>query len=107
MSQIKFESNGTTYTLEFDRNTAMQAERMFDISIGEVQAGKISMLPSLFAAAFMKHHPNIKNGVVSGMLDKMSDKAGLYQMLAAMYLETASSVLEEPDAGNALTWKAM
>ena len=41
------------------------------------------------------------------MFDKMSDKAGLYQMLAAMYLETASSVLEEPDAGNALTWKAM
>ena len=107
MSQIKFQSNGATYTLEFDRSTAMQAERMYDVSISEVQSGKVSLLPALFAAAFMKHHPHIKGGVVSGLLDQMGDKAGLYQELARMYMETASSVLEEPEEGKALAWKTI
>lgn len=107
MSKIQFESNGSTYTLEFDRKSAMDAERMFGISISEVQSGKVSMLPLLFAGAFVKHHPHIKSGVVSGMLDKMGDKASLYQALAGMYLEAASTVLEDPEEGNALAWKLL
>ena len=107
MSKIQFQSEGATYTLEFDRETAMEAERLYDISVNEVSQGKVSYLAPLFFAALKKHHPHMKATTKQALFDKMGNRAELYQRLSVMFAETASSVLEDPDEGNALTWKAI
>lgn len=107
-TKIKFEYEGTTYTLEFDRDTAQKAERAFGISIGEIQSGKTYLVHDLFMAAFMKHHPHIKPSVVDGFFENIKDKTELYQTLAKMYAEAAGSLLDEPeDEGKAIGWKVV
>lgn len=106
VSSISFDYNGTTYTMEFDRDTIAQTEKMFDFSIGDVRAGKISAFEALFHGAFLKHHPNIKQSTVDLFMRKLPNKQELFRNLATMYSESISTLLEEPDEGEALTWTA-
>lgn len=106
-SMIKFESNGTTYTLEFDRASVVKAERLYDISMSELATGKTGMMQMLFYAAFIKHHPNMKRNVMEGFWDSMPDKTGLYEALVTMYAEVANATLEDPEEGKALAWKVV
>lgn len=104
---ITFEDKGTTYTLEFDRETAVRAERAFGISMAELQTGKTYMVRDLFAAAFVKHHPHIKPTTVQSFYDRITDKVDLYNKLALMYAAAAGTLLEDPeDMGNAISWKS-
>ena len=104
-NMIKFESNGTTYTLEFNRDSVRKAEKLYDISLSELTSGKTSTVESLFYAAFIMHHPNIKRGVMEGFFEQMGDKTALYEALVTMYVETANATLSEPEEGKALAWK--
>lgn len=105
--RIVFESNGAKYTLEFDRDTAVKAERAFGISLAELQSGKTYIVHDLFVASFMKHHPHIKGQVVEEFFKNISNKSELYSKLVTMYAAAAGSLLEEPeDEGKAISWKA-
>lgn len=105
-TSISFDYNGTTYTMEFDRESIAQTEKMFDFSISDVRAGKVSAFEALFHGAFLKHHPNIKPATVELFMRKMPDKQELFKLLATMYSESINTLLEEPDEGEALTWTA-
>lgn len=87
MSMIKFDSNGTTYVMEFNRATALKAEQLYDVSMGAIQDGQLSQLPNLFHAAFLLHHPNIKRSTTQAFFDAFKDKEMLYGQLAKMYFE--------------------
>lgn len=105
MSKIQFEANGKQYELEFDRQTAAVAEKRYGISLGEVLDGKLTYLPLLFNAAFLKHHPKERQSVIDALFDGMSDKQGLLEALLGMYAETVATLLEEPeDEGKAISW---
>lgn len=105
-SVIEFDWNGTTYTLEYDRESAQQAESMFDISPSDVFSGKVAIQKGLFAGAFIKHHPKIKASTVEGLWRSMTDKDELYKALVGMYFNTVGSLMEDPEEGKAISWKA-
>lgn len=105
-TEIVFTDNGVTYTLGFDRASAMKAEKIFDLSLNEATSGKSSAIKSLFFASFIKNHPHIKPRTMNQLWEKLEDKQGLYEVLVGMYGNTAGSVLEEPEAGKGIGWKA-
>lgn len=105
-TEITFTDNGVTYVLGFDRASAMKAEKMFDLSLNEAMSGKASAIQSLFFAAFIKNHPHIKSRTMQQLWNKLEDKQGLYEVLVGMYGNTAGSVLEEPEQGKGIGWKA-
>ena len=93
--------------MEFDRDTVAQTEKAFDISIGDVREGKISAFYGLFYGSFFKHHPNIKQTTVDNFLKLMPDKNGVFRNLAIMFGNCVNTLLDEPEEGNAISWKAM
>lgn len=102
--RLEFTDNGAKYILEFDRETAMETEKLFDISLGDIRAGKLSSMEGLFYGAFLKHHPNIKQTTMDKFKDRMGDKMTLYRYLAGMFAACVESLLSEPDEGNAISW---
>lgn len=105
-TEIVFTDNGVSYVLGFDRASAMKAEKMFDLSLSEAMSGKASAIQSLFFAAFIKNHPHIKPRTMQQLWNKLEDKQSLYEVLVGMYGNTAGSVLEEPEQGKGIGWKA-
>lgn len=103
--RIQFDHEGTTYVLEFDRATIREAERTFDVSFADIRGMKLSVLPDLFHAALLKHHPRISQANVDQLYALISDKAGLMRELTTMYIEGINSLMDEPEEGNALIWK--
>lgn len=107
MSSIKFEYNGSPFILEYDRASAMQAERILGISLNSIQSGKLSVNYDLFAGAFLKHHPNIKTATIDAIFNALSDKADLFHELQTMYVESLTSIMDEPDSKNVISWTKM
>lgn len=105
-TSVEFIAENKRYVLEFDRMSAMRAEKLFDLSLNEAISGKSSAIENLFAAAFIKNHPHTKPSVIKRIWDGMKEKQELYQILVAMYGNTAGSVLEEPEEGKGTSWKA-
>lgn len=104
MSTIEFDYQDKHYTLEFDRSTAAAAERRYGISLNEVLDGKLTYLPPMFAAAFLKHHPRVPQAKIDEIYDQMGDKQGLMEGLLGMYAETVMTLMEEPEEGKAISW---
>lgn len=103
MSKINFNYQKKDYTLEYNRQTIKLMESQGFV-LEEVTSKPATMLPQLFAGAFMKNHRGLKRNLIDEMLDETKDKNGLMQVLMEMYAETLSSLIEDnPDAGNA-TW---
>lgn len=99
--------DGCQFRIGFDRESAMKAEKMYDLSLTEATSGKSSAIYGLFASSFIKHHPKIQPGTVKALWDQMEDKQELYRTLVMMYANTAGSLLEEPDKGNGISWKTL
>ncbi|WP_165170697.1 DUF5055 domain-containing protein [Adlercreutzia sp. ZJ242] len=106
-TKITFEWNGTEYTMEFDRDTVAQTEKVFDVSMAEVNAGKITAMTGLFYGSFLKHHPNIKASTLDAILNLMPDKVKLFRTLTAMYIVCVNSLLEDSDEGKTISWTAV
>lgn len=103
-SKIVFTYEGSEFTLEFDRASVAQCERIYGFSVQDVSQGKLNAIEGLFAGAFIKHHPNIKKTTVDMLYSHIKDKSGLFRTLAEMYGECVNELLEEPDEGNAISW---
>mgnify|MGYP002509540688 CR=1 FL=1 len=104
--QLAFSHNGVDYTLEFTRASVKTMEsRGFILS--EVSEKPISLLPELFAGAFIAHHRFVKREIIDEIFSKMTGKVELVSKLVEMYQETSASLLEEPEesSGN-LNWTA-
>lgn len=97
---------GSTYTLEFTRETISIMEKQ-GFRITDIEDKPMSTLPVLFAGAFLAHHRKIKAGVITKIFDNLRDKTGLIGKLGEMYAEPLETLLDEPeeDEGNAI-WGA-
>ena len=105
MSKIKFEYEGMSYTLEFNRLAVKHMERD-GFRIDKLSEQPMTMLPQLFAGAFKVNHPWLKQNVIDEIYDNISDKEGLLSALVDMYNETVETLFKTKDegAGKNLSW---
>ncbi len=100
--------SGVTYTLEFTRKTIELMEKNGFI-VADVERKPMTLLPALFAGAFLAHHRFVKRDVIDAIYAKLNHKDELIGALVEMYNEPLMALLDEPeqenDEGN-LSWKA-
>ena len=94
--KIKFEFDGTQYTLEYTRGTvrAMEADG-FDPNV--IDSKPMTMIPMLIEGAFRKHHPFIKTATVDKIYQSIPRKEEFVRNLVEMYNEPLNSLIEEPE----------
>ena len=100
--QLTFSYAGKDYTLEYTRNSVRQMEHEGFVA-SDIETKPMTILPALFAGAFLAHHRFEKKAVIDEIYSKLKDKHSLIERLAEMYNEPISSLLDEPDEGN-LEW---
>ena len=100
--QLTFSFNGKDYTLEYTRSTVRQMENEGFVA-SDIETKPLTVLPALFAGAFLAHHRFEKKPVIDEIYSKLKDKQSLIERLAEMYNEPISSLLDEPEEGN-LEW---
>lgn len=100
--------SGVTYTLEFTRKTIELMEKTGFVA-ADMERKPITLLPALFAGAFLAHHRFVKRDVIDAIYAKLNHKDELIGALVEMYNEPLMALLDEPeqenDEGN-LSWKA-
>lgn len=105
--QLTFTYDGKDYTLEFTRRTVAEMEKKGFIA-SDITDKPMTMLPALFAGAFLAHHRFVKEDVINDIYSKLTNKEDLIGKLAEMYNEPIMALVEEPDKnteGN-LDWTA-
>lgn len=94
------EIGGNTYTLEFNRNSVVSAERA-GLVVDEVQTSPMTMIPLLFYAAFKMHHPKITREETDNIL--FNELGGLsgdeFKRLAELYAAPTSALFRKDDDG--------
>nr|DAG17211.1 MAG TPA: protein of unknown function DUF5055 [Caudoviricetes sp.] len=101
-------ASGVTYTLEFTRKTIELMEKNGFVA-ADMERKPMTLLPALFAGAFLAHHRFVKRDVIDAIYAKLNHKDELIGALVEMYNEPLMALLDEPeqenDEGN-LSWKA-
>ena len=59
----------------------------------------MTMLPALFAGAFLAHHRYVKQDVIDGIYARLTKRDELISKLVEMYNEPILSLLDDPDQG--------
>lgn len=99
---------GVTYTLEYTRKTVEMMEKQGFIA-DDVEKKPMTMLPALFAGAFLAHHRFVKREVIDNIYKKLTNKDKLIEKLVEMYNDPIMTLLTEPEQedneGN-LSWTA-
>lgn len=100
--------SGVTYTLEFTRKTIELMEKNGFVA-ADMERKPMTLLPALFAGAFLAHHRFVKRDAIDAIYAKLNHKDELIGALVEMYNEPLMALLDEPeqenDEGN-LSWKA-
>lgn len=105
MSKINLTYNKKEYVLEYNRQSVKTMESQGFV-LEELTAKPMTMIPLLFAGAFIKNHSGkdgVKRKVVDEIFEEISDKTALMEALMEMYAETLGSLTEDNSEGNA-TW---
>ena len=106
---IKDPVSGESYALEYTRKTVEIMEKQGFIA-DDVDRKPMTMLPALFAGAFLAHHRWVKKDVIDRIYARLPRKDELLPKLVEMYNEPILSLMEEPeqngdDEGN-MDWTA-
>ena len=104
--QLRFTYQGKEYCLEYTRKTVEMMEKKGFVA-SEIDTKPMSVLPTLFAGAFLSNHRYVKPEIIDEIFSKMTNKQELIGKLAEMYNEPIMALLSEPDEseGN-LDWTA-
>lgn len=94
--QIKITYMDKTYTLEFSKGSVRRMEQAgFDRT--ELAAKTMTMLPQLFAGAFIKNHALIDKKIPEKIYDLLPNKIDMLDKLTEMFEEPYNAMLEDPD----------
>jgi len=96
--QIKFTYEGKEYTLEYTKRTVKQMERNGFV-LAEIEEKPNTLIPALFAGAFMANHKHIKPEIPEAIFDCITNKDKLVTTLIEMYVEPMNALMEEPEEG--------
>ena len=104
--QLKFTYEGKDYCLEYTRKSVETMERNGFIA-SDIENKPMTILPALFAGAFLANHRFVKQDVIDGIFAKMRNKGELIGKLSEMYNEPIMTLIDEPEEseGN-LDWTA-
>lgn len=104
--QLRFTYDDREYCLEFTRRSVEQMERQ-GFNASDLESKPMTVLPALFAGAFLANHRFIKKEVVDEIYSKMTNKGELIGKLAEMYNEPIMALVDEPEEneGN-VSWTA-
>ena len=105
---IKDPSSDKTYTLEFTRKSVETMEKQGFIA-ADVERKPMTLLPTLFAGAFLANHRFVKRDVINNIYNRLNRKDELISKLVEMYNDPLVTLLDEPEQGDSegnLSWKA-
>lgn len=104
--KIELIYDDTEYVLEYTRNTVQQMESKGFVA-ADVVKKPVTILPELFAGAFLAHHRGVKRKVIDEIFDLTTNRGDLVGKLAEMYNAPINALMEDPedDQGN-VTWGA-
>lgn len=100
VTPMTIEVGGKTYTLEFNRNSVVSAERAgFRPEL--ISEQPMTMIPLLFYAAFKKNHPKIKQEETDRILfDEMGGiEPAVLEKLAQLYAVPTQALIRTKDDG--------
>lgn len=104
MKQICFTYDGKDYTLEFTRATVRQMERRGFVS-DDVVTKPMTVIPDLFAGAFLSKHSNVKREKIDKIYDSLTGRKKLIEALTEMYNDTIETLIdEESDESGEANW---
>ena len=104
--QLRFTYQDKEYVLEYTRKSVETMEKKGFVA-SDIETKPMTVLPALFAGAFLANHRYEKPEVIDGIYSKMKNKQELIGKLAEMYNEPIMALVNEPDEseGN-LDWTA-
>ena len=104
--QLRFTYQNKEYCLEYTRSTVETMEKKGFVA-ADIERKPVTVLPALFAGAFLANHRYVKQDVIDEIYSKMTNKQELIGKLAEMYNEPIMALIDEPaeSEGN-LDWTA-
>jgi hypothetical protein len=104
--QLRFTYQDKEYVLEYNRRSVEAMEKKGFVA-SEIETKPVTVLPALFAGAFLANHRYVKQDVIDDIYSKMTNKQELIGKLAEMYNEPIMALVDEPEEseGN-LDWTA-
>ena len=104
--QLRFTYEDVEYTLEYTRATVTAMEKKGFV-VSDIETKPLTILPALFAGAFIANHRFVKQEVIDKIYSKLTNKQELIGKLAEMYNEPIMALIDEPEEseGN-LDWTA-
>ena len=104
--QLRFTYQNKEYVLEYTRKSVEVMEKKGFVA-SDIESKPVTVLPALFAGAFLANHRYIKEDVIDAIYSKMTNKQELIGKLAEMYNEPIMALVDEPEEseGN-LDWTA-
>ena len=104
--QLKFTYQEKEYCLEFTRRSVELMEKQGFIA-SDITDKPMTVLPALFAGAFLANHKFVKKDVIDEIFSKMTNKTELIGKLSEMYNEPILALVDEPeDAEGNVEWTA-
>lgn len=94
--QLRFTYQDREYCLEFTRKSVETMERNGFIA-SDIDDKPMTILPALFAGAFLANHRFTKKEVIDDIYSKMTNKTELIGKLSEMYNEPIMSLVDEPE----------
>lgn len=104
--QLEFIYEGNKYILEFTRKSIEQMEKSGFV-VSDITTKPMTVLPALFAGAFLAHHRFVKPTVIDAIFSRLTNKEDLIGKLAEMYNEPIMALMDEPEeAEGNVDWTA-
>ena len=104
--QLRFTYQTKEYVLEYTRRSVEAMEKKGFVA-SEIETKPVTVLPALFAGAFLANHRYEKQEVIEEIYSKMTNKQELIGKLAEMYNEPIMALVDEPEeAEGNLAWTA-
>lgn len=94
--QLKFTYQDKDYCLEFTRKSVETMEKNGFIA-SDIETKPVTILPALFAGAFLANHRFTKQEVIDEIYSKMTNKGELIGKLSEMYNEPIRALVDEPE----------
>ena len=94
--QLKFTYQEKEYCLEFTRKSVETMEKQGFVA-SEIESKPMTVLPALFAGAFLANHKFVKKDVIDEIFSKMTNKTELIGKLSEMYNEPILALVDEPE----------
>ena len=94
--QLNFTYQDKDYCLEFTRRSVETMERQGFVA-SDIQDKPMTVLPALFAGAFLANHRFVKKDIIDEIFSKMTNKSELIGKLSEMYNEPIMALVDEPE----------